>query len=80
MNYFKWKREFFKKDSFCTPDYEWLYNPYTQGVRCFEVTTGLVSTIMEELFEECCRNNYLVSSKPLTIDQKLDKILALLEK
>ncbi|MCY1442990.1 hypothetical protein D9M71_593840 [compost metagenome] len=78
MHYLQWKRCWFAS-TFVNTDRDWLYFPDKDEIHSFQVNNGVEVQDSDDYWREFSKNAYLQYNKPLTADQKLDKILTLLE-
>lgn len=79
MRYFNWKRNWFNK-TFSNELHDWLYFPDTDKLISFDHKTGLEVQMTPDSWQEVTRSWYVKETKELSVDQKLDKIIKLLEK
>lgn len=79
ISYFEWKRKWFN-DNFINPTYDWLYFPDTDRIVSYEHDTGLEVQMTGDDWKEHSRHTYMKAHKAATVDEKLDKIIKLLEK
>lgn len=78
MTYKEWKKKWFYEE-FINMNYDWLYFPETDKIVSFHIDTGLEYQMTSDYWRDFSRNCYTRDITPLSVDQKLNKIIRLLE-
>lgn len=78
MHYREWKRKWFS-ENFTNSTYDWLYFPEQDKIVSYHADTGIEVQMLADYWKEFSINTYVSVHKPLTVDQKLDKIINMLE-
>jgi len=78
MHYREWKRKWFS-ENFVNSTYDWLYFPDQDKIISYHADTGIEVQMSTDYWKEFSMNTYASTHKSLTVDQKLDKIINMLE-